>query len=222
MNKNYGIGYLTAQYGKPIISLYGTSTETPSFAPAAMSKLDDLSKKLIESRTKLNDIQKETDQLKQEIRLMEQNSKLSQMPKNTKFLFKTIELSANATCNVEICADFFGACKPKKITFQVSEAHQEVKSDIAMKISTNEKFVEIFNVTVMGSPQLCNYDAYKNSTGIGISKFYENEREIDWAIFGASEGQGLQISLKNPFEQDLEVSICIVGESASIDTIGTK
>ncbi len=185
-------------------------------------KIAELDKKLFESKTKLTETEEEIEKIKNEISEILKLDHLEKRKtwKNSKFLFKTVEVAEYANCNIEICADFFGACKPRKITIQVSEIN--INSDLPTKIKTTaiEKFVEILNITVMGSPQLINYDGTTVATNRGISKFYEDERVVDWVTFGASSGQGLQISMRNPFPIDLEISICVVGEPADTSMIG--
>ena len=87
---------------------------------------------------------------------------------------------------------------------------------------TNEsRFVEIADIRIMDEPQLVNYNGATDHTQRAGSKFFENEREVKFSVFGGSNGQGLSITVINPYLNScLNVFICLKGESRDCDFIG--
>lgn len=105
---------------------------------------------------------------------------------------------------------FYEAFRPK--TLQITVIDPKTKQ---------LKFVEICSICVMGCPQLYNYDGNYNPNHRGTSKFYEIEKPIDFHIFGACVGQGLQIIINNIYYSELKMSILLKGIMAPSSLIGS-
>lgn len=110
-----------------------------------------------------------------------------------KVLFRRSDTSVAAVTNatVEALAGRAGAFKPRSVyMIGIGEADPSV----------NARF-EILNVTVMGNPQLVNFDGVTVAGNRGITDFFNLQcmpQPVDWQVFGASAGQGLQITVRNP------------------------
>lgn len=110
-----------------------------------------------------------------------------------KVLFRRSDTSVAAVTNatVEALAGRAGAFKPRAVyMIGIGEVDPSV----------NGRF-EILNVTVMGNPQLVNFDGVTVAGNRGITDFFNLQcmpQPVDWQVFGASAGQGLQITVRNP------------------------
>lgn len=129
---------------------------------------------------------------------------------------KSASVAASGTSNIEILAGRGGAFKPRAV-YMVGTATDDP--------SVNARF-EIANVTVMGEPQLINYNGLTDTTQRGVTDFYNLQcmpQPVDWAVFGSSQGQGLIIDVVNPdAAQAAFLYIAIWGDSANSDLIGTR
>lgn len=141
---------------------------------------------------------------------------------NSKIIYGAIDLNpyedhAGATrlTGLEILADRAGAFKPHKITVFCRRKTQE-SGIISIDCS-----VDVLSVEVMGIPQFANYCDLRNKIYKYIdSRFFESGKIVDWAVFGASAGQGLLISLRNQNNFTVSVSIIIEGMAADTSLIG--
>ncbi len=120
------------------------------------------------------------------------------------FLFKKVVFNGDVT--VDIYAGRAGAFKPKYVKMIVLNKNNE---------KTN---VDILGINVLGSPQLVNYRGHNIESERGSSLFFEDFLSVDWMVFGASIGQGLQIDLKS--NEEVTVYFMIQGIGATANLIG--
>lgn len=129
---------------------------------------------------------------------------------------RSASIAATATANIEILAGRGGAFKPSAV-YMVGTATDDP--------SVNAR-LEIANVTVMGDPQLINFNGLTDATQRGITDFYNLQcmpQPVDWSVFGSSAGQGLVIDVVNPdAAQAAFLYIAIWGDAASSDLLGTR
>lgn len=132
-----------------------------------------------------------------------------------KVVFKnsgTVE--AEATATVEVLAGRSGAFKPRAV-YMVGIGAEDP--------SINARF-QILDVTVMGNPQLVSYQGTTVATDRGLTDFFNLQcapQPVDWAVFGASAGQGLNIVVRNPDAAvDAVFYIAVWGDAASSELIG--
>lgn len=131
------------------------------------------------------------------------------IPNQHKMLFRCIEnLPGYSHSSVEILAGKVDAFKPFNV---------EIK---ATNIDGETKYVEILNVTVMGNPQLLNFDGVTYSQNRGSSKIFENGLPVTWQTFGGSSGQGLHFTFRNPNDCDVNISVLITGSENDSTLIG--
>jgi hypothetical protein len=129
---------------------------------------------------------------------------------------KSLAIPAAAAATVEVLAGRGGAFKPRAVYMVgVSTADPSVNARL-----------EITNITVMGDPQLINFNGVTDVTQRGVTDFYNLQcmpQPVDWAVFGSSAGQGLTFSLLNP---DAAVAaflyISIWGDAATVDMVGQR
>jgi hypothetical protein len=116
--------------------------------------------------------------------------------------------------DVEVLAGRGGAFKPRAV-YMVGIG--------AVDPSINVRF-EILNVTVMGQPQLINYNGLGAWEERGLTDFFNLQcmpQPVDWQVFGSSIGQGLVISIHN-LEPELAARfyIAVWGDAADCALIG--
>lgn len=134
-----------------------------------------------------------------------------------KILFRNSGSVAAATsAQFEALAGRAGAFKPRAV-YMVGIA----VSDPAV----NVRFT-IDNITVMGMPQLVSFDGVTIATNRGLTDFFNLQcmpQPVDWAVFGASAGQGIQFTVTNLDPNDAAVLyICIWGDAADASLIGVQ
>lgn len=224
----------TRIYNNPQI-LINKESQTPATLPSSQmqsefssnfQKLSAESKLLIEQLVK--EIQKNEELKKLELKKLEEKLELNQsktkQSEKLHHIFHTVTIDSNSNATIEINADKFGACKPITCTMYVSDYETPIRNiaidGIKIQQNRQEKFVEIMNVTVMGCPQLVNFDGVTVAGNRGISKFYTKDKQVDWQVFGASTGQGLQFSVRNPFNTKLSISIGLQVLPADTSLIG--
>jgi len=125
-------------------------------------------------------------------------------------------VAAVTTADVEVLAGRAGAVKPRA-TYMVGIGVDDP--------SVNVRF-QILDVTVMGNPQLVSYQGSTVATDRGLTDFFNLQcmpQPVDWAVFGASAGQGLVITVRN-LEPVISAVfyIAIWGDAASCDLIGQR
>lgn len=129
---------------------------------------------------------------------------------------KSGSIAASANASLEILAGRGGAFKPRA-AYMVGVATDDP--------SVNAR-LEIDNITVMGDPQLINFNGVGDETQRGITDFYNLQcmpQPVDWAVFGSSSGQGLIVDVTNPDDaQAAYLYIAIWGDAASSDLLGTR
>lgn len=129
---------------------------------------------------------------------------------------KSDVIAASASATLEALAGRGGAFKPRAC-YMIGVADDDP--------SVNAR-LEIANITVMGDPQLINFDGVTNANNRGITDFYNLQcmpQPVDWAVFGSSQGQGLSIQVVNPdAAQDVFLYVAIWGDAASTDLLGTR
>lgn len=125
-------------------------------------------------------------------------------------------IAAGASGSLEALAGRSGAFKPRS-AYMVGIADDDP--------SVNARF-EIANITVMGTPQLINFDGVTNVNNRGLTDFYNLQcmpQPVDWDVFGSSQGQGLQIEVVNPDPaQDAILYVAIWGDAASADLLAQR
>lgn len=133
-----------------------------------------------------------------------------------KLLFRRSDtaVAAGATATVEALAGRAGAFKPRAV-YMIGIGDDDP--------SVNARF-EILNVTVMGTPQLINYDGTTVAANRGITDFFNLQcmpQPVDWQVFGSSAGQGLQIAIRNPDAAlDAIFYLAVWGDAADTSLIG--
>jgi hypothetical protein len=89
--------------------------------------------------------------------------------------------------------------------------------------ATNVRF-EILNITVLGDPQLINFDGASQPLNRGITDFFNLQcapQPVDWATIGASQGQGLVITVVNTSaDEEARLYVALWGDGASTSLIG--
>lgn len=121
-----------------------------------------------------------------------------------KYVCKDATIAYNCAASLEILAPTEGFL-PKSL--QMIVKNSETKKD---------SVVEIANVTVIGDPQLVNFNGCVNRLMRGTSLvFKEAQNFIDFAAFGASAGQGLLLDLVNPNQYPADVSVILSGLNVS-------
>jgi len=131
-----------------------------------------------------------------------------------KLLFRRSDaIAAAASADIEALAGRAGAFKPRAV-YMVGVG----RDDNAI----NVRF-EITNVTVMGQPQLVNFDGATTTANRGITDFFNLQcmpQPVDWMVFGTSAGQGLTVSVINAATVSGILYIAIWGDGATTDLIG--
>jgi hypothetical protein len=129
---------------------------------------------------------------------------------------KSASIPVSTAASIEILAGRSGAFKPRAV-YMVGLATDDP--------SVNAR-IEISNVTVMGDPQLVNFNGVTDSTQRGISDFYNLQcmpQPVDWAVFGSSAGQGLILDVFNPdAAQTAFLYVAIWGDAATSDLLGQR
>ena len=117
---------------------------------------------------------------------------------------------------VEVLAGRGGAFKPRAVYMVgISSADPSI----------NARF-EILDVRGMGAPQLINYNGGTSVAERGITDFFNLQcmpQPVDWQMFGASQGQGLQVTVFNPEPAQGESAlfyIAVWGDAATEDLLG--
>lgn len=129
--------------------------------------------------------------------------------KDLKYICKSLQITANSFVSLEITS-LVRAFRPSNLAIKV----------ISDKIMAKE-FIEICNVTVMGDPQLTNFNGLTDASMRGSSLIFENGLDIsNWSIFGASPGQGLVIDFANPHNFDIKVELLLSGWETKSDYLG--
>lgn len=124
-----------------------------------------------------------------------------------KTIFKNVEIGPSKDIEFELLAGRAGAFKPRSIQMII--------------VSEDSKHpVEILDVTVMGCPQFVSYTGYTVKSDRGLAQFYSEMKPVDWSVFGASAGQGLNIRLYNPSRRKVKVYVCLWGDAANMSLIG--
>ena len=86
-----------------------------------------------------------------------------------------------------------------------------------------DAIVEIAHITVMGAPQLVNFNGMRDPSMRGLSLLFKQSQEfIDFATFGAYNGQGLVFDLINPNNYSVSVSIILSGLNVSNEMVGMR
>ncbi len=129
---------------------------------------------------------------------------------------KSASIAASASATVEVLAGRGGAFKPRAV-YMVGTSTADP--------SVNAR-LEIANITVMGDPQLINFNGATDATQRGITDFYNLQcmpQPVDWAVFGSSAGQGLTFTLVNPdADTAVYLYVAIWGDAATTDMVGQR
>lgn len=131
-----------------------------------------------------------------------------------KILFRNSGVvAAGANVDIEALAGRGGAFKPRAV-YMVGTGSDDS--------AVNVRF-EIANVTVLGDPQLINFDGVAQPANRGLSDFFNLQcapQPVDWATIGSSPGQGLVVTAINTGAVDAILYIAIWGDGASTGLIG--
>lgn len=137
----------------------------------------------------------------------------AETPKNIKYLIENITLKANHRPNLtKSCIEFTALTQ----SFYPQSLEMIVKNSKTQENS----FVEICNITVMGDPQLINFNGASDITQRGTSLYFKKQRDVDFAVFGSSSGQGLGFSLCNPNSFDVDITFIFTGLSDYFHPLG--
>ena len=131
-----------------------------------------------------------------------------------KHMFETFILKANHEPTSYSCLELTslsGAFFPQSMQMIVKNAKTKENS-----------FVEICNITVMGDPQLIGFNGKTDKRQRGTSLTFKEQQDVDFAVFGSSDGQGLTFNFANPHSFDVEVTIILVGLSVEVNRIGGR
>ncbi len=131
------------------------------------------------------------------------------------YLFHTLTLEpyqqtgfSSVAKSGEILSGIFSAFKPFELQIQVKNSKGITKD------------VEIYNITVMGAPQLINYDGSTITQNRGSSLVFNSFQNYQFHTFGCSAGQGVWFGFNNPYNEQLTLLITIVGSESNINNIG--
>ena len=128
-----------------------------------------------------------------------------------KYVCKDATIAYNCVVSLEILAPTEGFL-PKSL--QIIVKNSETKKDAV---------VEIANVTVIGDPQLVNFNGMRNSSMRGLSLVFNQSQDfVDFVTFGAYNGQGLVFDLINPNNYSVNVSIILSGLNVSNEMVGMR
>jgi len=131
-----------------------------------------------------------------------------------KILFRNSgTVAAGAQADLEALAGRGGAFKPRAAAMFGISANDS---------AVNVRF-EILNVTVLGDPQLINFDGATQPANRGLSDFFNFQcapQPVDWATIGASQGQGLVVTIRNTADIDAILYLALWGDGASTGLIG--
>lgn len=128
--------------------------------------------------------------------------------KQLSLINKTFSIDALSNASVELLG--FKPFRPLNLTILVK------------KYDTNEEsYCEINNITVMGNPQLINFNGTTDASMRGNSILFSKGFDIsNRSIFGSSAGQGFLIDLFNPHETKIKVEIVLTGWEAKSENLG--
>jgi hypothetical protein len=132
-----------------------------------------------------------------------------------KILFRNSgAVPAGTQVDIEALAGRGGAFKPRAV-YMIGVATGDT--------ATNVRF-EILNITVLGDPQLINFDGASQPLNRGITDFFNLQcapQPVDWATIGASQGQGLVITVVNTSaDEEARLYVALWGDGASTSLIG--
>ena len=132
-------------------------------------------------------------------------------PKNEfSHIVKHIELSEFSHFSLELLP-LFNAANPISLQITVINSKNETR------------YIDICNITVMGDPQLLNFNGVTDFSMRGTSLYFEKEKDVsNFSIFGSSRGQGLFFDLYNPFNEKLKVHFVLKIKDAPNNEIGCK
>lgn len=85
-----------------------------------------------------------------------------------------------------------------------------------------ETWVEIGCITVLGDPQVVNFDGMNNPKNRGSSWIFRDSKTVNFLTIGSSPGQGLMIYGVNPNDKEVTVYVKLKGTSASVEKIGRR
>lgn len=121
--------------------------------------------------------------------------------------------AAGASQEVEVLAGRGGAFKPRSV-YMVGIGVDDP--------SLNVRF-EILNITIMGLPQLINYNGAGVYEERGLTDFFNLQcmpQPVDWQVFGSSQGQGLAVAVRNLEAFAARFYIAIWGDAADCSLVG--
>lgn len=127
------------------------------------------------------------------------------------YLIKTQTIPCATIGYIELLAEKSEAFRPTHLQILVKE-----------KFTNKTSFVQICNITVIGEPQLVNFDGVTLIRSRGNSLTFKKETLVNFGVFGASQGQGLTFQLLNPHQKEVEVTVIVRGESSSSDLYGQR
>lgn len=166
-------------------------------------------KQLLNSLENYDKSKNERNRIKSEL----PSTKVENYPKNIKFLIENLTLKANHQPNLKKpCIEFTALTQ----SFYPQSLEMIVKNNKTQENS----FVEICNITVMGDPQLINFNGISDITQRGTSLYFKKQKEIDFAVFGSSSGQGLGFSLHNPNSFNVDITFIFTGLSDYFHPLG--
>lgn len=128
--------------------------------------------------------------------------------KQLSFINKSCIISELAYASIELLG--FKPFRPLNLTILVKNYEND-----------QESFCEINNMTVMGDPQLINFNGITDTSMRGNSVFFSKGFDIsNRTVFGVSAGQGLLIDLSNPHKNKIKVEIILSGWETNSEHLG--
>ncbi len=125
-------------------------------------------------------------------------------------IVKKFELEEFSYISLELLP-LFNAAKPISLQIIVVNSKNELR------------YIDLCNITVMGDPQLVNFNGVTDETMRGNSLYFEKEKDIsNFSSFGSSRGQGLLFDLYNPFNEKLKIHFVLKIIDSSYDYLGTR
>lgn len=124
---------------------------------------------------------------------------------NYKTLFHRGFCEAKQQVKLEVLAGRSGAFKPRKLQI-----------DVVSKDTLNFTNIELVNIKCMENGQ---FGSMGDKSKINTAYFNEL-RDVNFDVFGASAKQGLIFKFNNPTNEDVLIYISILGDCACADLIG--
>lgn len=132
------------------------------------------------------------------------------MIETEQYLLKKLTVAPGTEFELDLRPEKRPALKPESLEIRTFSA------------DGSETWVEIGNITVLGDPQVVNFDGMNNSENRGSSWIFRDSKIVSFLTMGSSPGQGLMIYGVNPNDEEVTVYIKLKGTSVPVEKIGRR